>query len=78
MHYKLRTLNGHQWLVRYHGSGNHVVCRADAIPDLVSALKDMLQSFETGEHYETRNPYCRPYVKAAIAAIDKAEGSANN
>jgi hypothetical protein len=46
----------------------------DAAPDLLVALKAMLRSFETGEHYETRNPYSRPYVKEAIAAIAKAEG----
>jgi hypothetical protein len=48
---------------------------ADAAPDLLAALKSMLRSFETGEHYETRNPYSRPYVKEAIAAIAKAEGT---
>lgn len=47
---------------------------ADAAPDLLAALKSMLRSFETGEHYDTRNPYSRPYVKDAIAAIAKAEG----
>ncbi len=46
----------------------------DYAPDLLVALKAMLRSFETGEHYETRNPYSRPYVKEAIAAIAKAEG----
>ena len=45
-----------------------------AAPELLAALKDMLRSFETGEHYETRNPYSRPYVQAALAAITKAEG----
>lgn len=44
--------------------------------ELLAALKDMLRSFETGEHYETRNPYSRPYVQAALAAIAKAEGRA--
>ena len=47
-----------------------------AAPDLLEALRVMLRSFETGEHYETRNPYCRPYVQAARAAIAKAEGRA--
>jgi hypothetical protein len=42
--------------------------------DLLASLKEMLRSFETGEHYETRNPYSRPYVQAALAAITKAEG----
>jgi hypothetical protein len=45
-----------------------------AAPELLASLKDMLRSFETGEHYETRNPYTRPYVQAALAAIAKAEG----
>jgi hypothetical protein len=47
-----------------------------AAPDLLEALRAMLRSFETGDHYETRNPYCRPYVKEAIEAIAKVEGRA--
>ena len=48
----------------------------EAAPDLLAACSAMLEAFETGEHYETRNPYARPYVKAAIAAIAKATGTA--
>ena len=47
----------------------------EAAPDLLAACSAMLEAFETGEHYETRNPYARPYVKAAIAAIAKATGA---
>jgi len=43
-------------------------------PDLLGALEEMFESFITGEHYETQNPYTRGYVKKAISAIAKARG----
>jgi hypothetical protein len=45
-----------------------------AAPELLEVCKAFLQIFEDGTHYDTRNPYTRPEVKAAIAAIAKAEG----
>jgi len=47
-----------------------------AAPDLLNALRSILDSFVTGEHYETKNPYSRPYVQDALKAIAKAEGGA--
>jgi hypothetical protein len=41
---------------------------------LLKALKDITLTYINGEHYETRNPYSRPYVRAALIAIAKAEG----
>lgn len=37
--------------------------------ELIGALKEVLQAFASGEHYEVRNPYSRPYVKRAFKAI---------
>jgi len=45
-----------------------------AAPDLLAALEAVVESFVTGEHYETQNPYTRPYIKAALSAIAKAKG----
>jgi hypothetical protein len=55
-------------------SAEDVARTLNTTSDLLASLKEMLRSFETGEHYETRNPYSRPYVQAALAAITKAEG----
>jgi hypothetical protein len=45
-----------------------------AAPELLKTCKEFLAIFENGTHYDTRNPYTRPEVKSAIAAIAKAEG----
>jgi hypothetical protein len=45
-----------------------------AAPELLAACQTLLEVFESGQNYETRNPYTRPEVKAAINAIAKAKG----
>ena len=43
-------------------------------PDLLAALRGMIEEFTTGRCYETTNPYLRPCVKVAAAALSRAEG----
>jgi hypothetical protein len=45
-----------------------------AAPDLLSTLQNLVLIFQTGNHYDTRNPYTRPEVKTALEAIAKATG----
>jgi hypothetical protein len=45
-----------------------------AAPDLLEACESFLQMFKTGSNCDKRNPYTRPEVKAAIAAIAKVKG----
>jgi len=42
-------------------------------PDLLAALEGLVQTFVDGSHYETQNPYTRPQIKTALAAIAKAK-----
>lgn len=42
--------------------------------ELLAALENLVQTFVDGSHYNTQNPYTRPQVKAALAAIAKAKG----
>lgn len=41
---------------------------------LLKALKAALIPYLKGECYETKNPYCRPYVKQGLVAVAKTEG----
>lgn len=41
---------------------------------LLAALENLVKTFEDGSHYQTQNPYTRPQVKAALAAIAAAKG----
>jgi hypothetical protein len=47
-----------------------------AAPELLSACQAFLELFQSGKNSERRNPYSRPEIKAAIAAITKAKGGA--
>jgi hypothetical protein len=56
---------------RKNNDAAHIIAAA---PELLSACQTLLELFESGQNYETRNPYTRPEVKAAINAIAKAKG----
>jgi hypothetical protein len=45
-----------------------------AAPELLSACQAFLELFKSGGNSERLNPYLRPEVKAAIAAIAKVKG----
>jgi len=54
-------------------------CRANAkliaaAPDLLAAVENLVLIFQTGNHYDTRNPYTRPEVIGAMKTIAKATG----
>ena len=34
--------------------------------EVKKVIEDLIRPFVTGEHYETQNPYTRPYVKQAL------------
>lgn len=37
--------------------------------ELLASLREVVATFQTGDHYETNNPYRRPYVQRALTAI---------
>ena len=67
--------DSHEYVRIALGKCHNEIQRLEAVnADLLKALEAMLDSFVTGEHYETRNPHTRPYVKQAQAAIAAAKG----
>jgi len=45
-----------------------------AAPELLAAVENLILIFQTGNHYDTRNPYTRPEVIEAMKTIAKATG----
>jgi hypothetical protein len=45
-----------------------------AAPELLEAVQNLVLIFQTGNHYDTRNPYTRPEVIEAMKTIAKATG----
>lgn len=39
---------------------------------LLEAVAELVRSFTTGQHYETKNPYCRSEVKLGLRAMQQA------
>ena len=37
--------------------------------EVLASLREVVRSFQDGTHYESRNPYLRPFVKRALVAI---------
>ena len=42
--------------------------------ELQEALADLIEAFTTGECYETKNPYVRPYVVRGLRALGRSAG----
>lgn len=41
---------------------------------LVASLREVIVQFQTGAHYETKNPYRRPYIESALVALKAFTG----
>ena len=47
---------------------------AEKVQELQCAVAALLDSFITGEHYETKNPYIRPCVQKGLKALGRTAG----
>jgi hypothetical protein len=50
---------------------------ADALAkqeELLASMREIIGSFQSGSHYETSNPYCRPYIRRGLIAIKDFTG----
>lgn len=48
------------------------------VAELDAAIVLLLNSFMTGQHYNTQNPYTRPEVKGALLALKETRGFAGD